>query len=264
MSKRKLDDRERRRLESVISGFVGPAPVIRTFPSLRLNGVDHTWRTPEGPTGPVTLVRQAGKSDEMAVLALPRYARPLLRTNGLLLVWCPRGDLIYVDVYDVLRLPVLGADADAASLPGAAWSSVPALESVQIPARLRGDESTRFSLPAADDGEVFLISSGWGSEPDRPATAIYVWDPMTGTIDVLPQRWFTSEAHDLGYEWIARAGRDQVTGRIVGDGVRVGKFELDASGEDVVEFRGWLGWEWRAGTGPTGAKATRFVVATKF
>ena len=67
-------------------------------------------------------------------------------------------------------------------------------------------------------------------------TVIYVVRPPQQIVDVLPQKWF-QEKFDGLYEWIARVTRDPLSGRLLGDGLRVPPFELADSGCD---FARWL------------------------
>jgi hypothetical protein len=66
--------------------------------------------------------------------------------------------------------------------------------------------------------------------------AIFVFDWVKGEVQVIPQEWFNHGAYDLGYQWIARVAR-MSNGVIVGEGVRLGSFELDETGRQV---KTWL------------------------
>jgi hypothetical protein len=46
----------------------------------------------------------------------------------------------------------------------------------------------------------------------------------------MPQQWWNKSDADFGYQWISRVARDALSGLIVGDGVRIDPFVLDASG----------------------------------
>jgi hypothetical protein len=52
-------------------------------------------------------------------------------------------------------------------------------------------------------------------------------------VQVLPQRWFTANKYEIGRQWIARVVRDPETQRLLGDGVRMGTFQLTEDGCDV-------------------------------
>ncbi len=53
----------------------------------------------------------------------------------------------------------------------------------------------------ADSREEILLL-GNGPSGSSAAASIYVWRPGVGEVEVLPQKWFTGEAFDLGYQWI--------------------------------------------------------------
>ncbi len=86
-----------------------------------------------------------------------------------------------------------------------------------------------------------LVLADYGSERsngfDRMYRAIFAFDFSAGCVSVLPQRWFNEGKYDFSYEWITRVQREPATGRIVGEGIRLGNFRLDASGTQV---EAWL------------------------
>lgn len=49
-------------------------------------------------------------------------------------------------------------------------------------------------------------------------------------VEILPQDWYNFGNFDFGYEWVTRVVRNPQNGKIVGDGIRLGKFQLDNSG----------------------------------
>jgi hypothetical protein len=61
---------------------------------------------------------------------------------------------------------------------------------------------------------------------------ICIWsiDTKSQTIFVMPQRWWNNSDADFGYQWITRVAREHISGLIVGDGIRISPFVLDASG----------------------------------
>jgi hypothetical protein len=65
--------------------------------------------------------------------------------------------------------------------------------------------------------------------PERSDLALLLARPREGTARILPQDWFNAGGYDYGYQWVTRVARDPRTGRIHGDGIRIGPFVLDAS-----------------------------------
>lgn len=253
VSDRTFDEAERKRVEHVIAALVGPSPwYIRTFPLSHI-GANASWAEPGSPTGAAVLKRD-GPVAQRAILAIPMYARPLL-VGELLLCWIERGDLFYAELYDPSALSGLGEHVLSSDPASASWSATPPIASVQMPARLAAGRHSAPRCPRAGDREVFMIARGdRDQQDDEPAASIHIWRPAAGVVEVLPQRWFRADRYDLGYQWITRVGRDPVSARLVGDGIRIGPFELDPTGTELADFRGWFGWEWRRGTGPRGAE----------
>jgi hypothetical protein len=89
------------------------------------------------------------------------------------------------------------------------------------------DEFRRF-------GSVLVIADvGSSAGYDAPVhTAILEFDFQDQTVTSYPQDWFNNASLDFGYQWISRVWRDQ-TGRLCGDGVRIGEFRLDSTGRHM-------------------------------
>lgn len=67
-------------------------------------------------------------------------------------------------------------------------------------------------------------------------TVIWVLHPGEGILEVIPQDWFNASNPDLGYQWVTRIARRPDTGQLLGEGIRLGRFVLDASGRQVAEW----------------------------
>jgi hypothetical protein len=96
-----------------------------------------------------------------------------------------------------------------------------------------------FSFPEElQSVEELLIATALPSTAaDESSLAVFVLYPHAGLIEVLPQRWFTPRKFELGQQWVSRVARDPESHRIVGEGVRIGTFELTDDGKDV---RRWI------------------------
>jgi len=70
---------------------------------------------------------------------------------------------------------------------------------------------------------------------DQMFQAIFVFDWINGQVEVIPQDWFNHGAYDFGYQWIARVARLS-NGAIVGEGIRLGTFELDETGKQIKKW----------------------------
>jgi hypothetical protein len=84
--------------------------------------------------------------------------------------------------------------------------------------------------------ELLLVSSRPARNRDDAACNVYVLYPQAGLVQVLPQRWFTATQYDVGRQWISRVARDPASHRLIGDGVRMGAFELSEDGCDLAEW----------------------------
>ncbi|HOE26576.1 MAG: hypothetical protein IT574_01145 [Candidatus Aureabacteria bacterium] len=71
---------------------------------------------------------------------------------------------------------------------------------------------------------------------DQMCRAIFAFDFRGGRVEVIPQDWFNDGKYDFGYQWITRVARDPDTGRILGDGIRLGFFRLDETARHVDEW----------------------------
>jgi hypothetical protein len=65
--------------------------------------------------------------------------------------------------------------------------------------------------------------------------AIFAFDWLHHRVEVLPQDWFNQGNYDFGYQWIIRVAR-RTDGTIVGDGIRLGSFELDETNRRVKNW----------------------------
>jgi hypothetical protein len=74
------------------------------------------------------------------------------------------------------------------------------------------------------------------SADNKVARAIFAFAWKKRRVEVFPQDWFNTGDYDFGYQWITRVGRRE-DGTIVGDGIRLGSFELDESNRRV---KTWL------------------------
>lgn len=117
----------------------------------------------------------------------------------------------------------------------------PALEHVRLPRLSAGVHEGHTPRTHVDIDELLVLAAVPSRDDDDPALAIYAWEPARGTVTVLPQRWLTPATHDLGYEWVTQVVRNPSTGRIVGDGIRLGTFELD---DDGTRVRTWFTGAW--------------------
>ena len=173
-------------------------------------------------------------------LALNHYCWPFLLPQGRLGLWCNEHRYVRLLAFELDALAafplhdvagwfnkslerVYSATAPLAEME-LPWDLPPGIQSVSVPEELRGVE------------ELLIISSYAGTGKNEPACAVFALRPGNGTLEVLPQKWFTAGEYDIGRQWLTRVARDPATGRLVGEGIRVGKFELNDAGTDVARW----------------------------
>jgi hypothetical protein len=71
---------------------------------------------------------------------------------------------------------------------------------------------------------------------DQMRLCIWSLDTSSGLLTVVPQDWFNEGPYDFGYQWVTRVAQDPVTSQIVGEGIRLGLFRLDASARQVERW----------------------------
>lgn len=84
--------------------------------------------------------------------------------------------------------------------------------------------------------EILIISSTRITRENEEAYTIVALDSNNNIINTYPQKWFTADKFDLGYEWITRITRDKDTGRFIGDGIRIDQFELCDDGMNLLRW----------------------------
>jgi hypothetical protein len=182
-------------------------------------------------------------------LALNTYCRPFLIAPGgasperdLLGIWCPEPGYIRLLCFDPDELKAFSLIEVAGWFKQSTervYSATPPLAELEISSALpAGEHAMEFPKEFHGISEILVVSSHPARDKDDPACAIFVLRPQDGLVQVLPQRWFTPSRYDVGQQWITRVVRDPVSQRIVGDGFRIGMFELNEEGTGVER---WLG-----------------------
>lgn len=231
------------RQQEIIQKAVGPAPWYwKTFPEV--NGASRqplAWRF-HGNDGElaylVTLALQ--HEPDTPRLALNTYSCPFLIPSGKLGIWCPEPNSIRLVCFDPDQLAAFPLTEIAGWFKRSndrMYATTPPIDEFDIPNGLgAGTQKIAIPEPFRALDELMLITSYPAGKPSDPAAAIFVLYPQAGLVEVLPQRWFTAEKCDIGYQWISRVARDPVTHRIVGEAVRTGTFELTDDGCDIATW----------------------------
>lgn len=230
------------RIRALLQQTVGPAPWYwESFPAIRGSAGQHfVWQF-HGTQGALAYLVSLSLSTEPDVprLALNTYVRPFPVDGSKFGVWCPQGKYIRMALFDADELKSF----DFESIAGWFKQSTERIYSATEPVRdfefdgmlPQGTHPVEFPTEFHGIDEMQLVSSYPAKAKSDPHAAIYVAYPQAGLVEVLPQRWFTAETFDIGYQWISRIARDPVTHRLVGEGVRIGGFELTEDGCNLAE-----------------------------
>lgn len=232
----------------------GPSPWYLSSPSAQVHARDGTWTWIEDPKL-ADICHLFSPRDE-AVLTVDFLCYVQQLADDRLLIWHEEGrqqppaiNLNPRIVFDLLTLtalvPVSKPESVAADLRekkdrirfeggcAARYEIVTSIEAgIHAIAPPREFSELHEVLVLADYGPAELSSNYW----DRMSRAIFAFDFQSRQLEVIPQDWFNKGGYDFGYQWITRVYREAATRRILGEGVRLGFFRLDASGTQVEEW----------------------------
>jgi hypothetical protein len=103
-----------------------------------------------------------------------------------------------------------------------------------------GRRSLEFLEPFSDLPELLILAEGLYGRAlvTSPGSrlAIFVIRPSDKSVTVIPQDWFNQGDYDFGYQWPTRVARDPESGRIFGEGIRIGAFRLNEAGNQVEKW----------------------------
>jgi hypothetical protein len=199
-----------------------------------------------GEQGPVGyLVTLNPRSDpKQTVLALNTYCRPFLFSRSMLGIWCPEAPTavhsaphLRIACFEPEKLEPFPLEHIAGWFKQSnerIYSATAPLAEIELSCDLpAGGHSLDVPPELKPAPELLLVSNYPAKSKDEPASAIFRFRPKEGTVQVLPQTWYTAAHYDRGYQWIARVVEDPVSGRIIGGGVRIQNFELAENGCDL-------------------------------
>jgi hypothetical protein len=175
------------------------------------------------------------------VLALNTYCRPFTIGASRLGVWCPEAPSVFTgkpyirvlcfDPENLEKFPLEDVAGWFKQSNERIYSATAPLAEFEISSELPpGEHAIEVPAEFREAQELLIVSPLPAAAKDHPACAIVALNAREGRLRVLPQRWFTAAQFDSGYQWITRVARDSVSGRLVGEGVRIKPFELTADG----------------------------------
>jgi hypothetical protein len=229
------------RLSKLLDSAPGPSPwAFRDIPAYQTSHGPLTWFH----VGNRRMALVDAQKQKMLLTDYYVYAQPTSETE--IIFWAERPRMYdpdrrtgSIEMY-VLNLngllPISGDDAlfsDMNAKNSRFVFEAGLLESCDIPISLpMGKSHFRFPARLASVSEILVLAQNisQGRDERTMTQCIYCLKPQEGTIEVIPQEWFNQGQFDFGYEWITAVARDPLSGRIVGKGMRIGRFVLDATG----------------------------------
>jgi hypothetical protein len=149
--------------------------------------------------------------------------------QGNLGLWYPKNERLKFFIFHPSDLKVFAAEELLANKKAEGFfCHAEPIESFELSSALR-EGIHQQALPQDFPDELLVVSERPAATSDVASCSIFLLNTRQHTVSVYPQRWFTGDRFDLGYQWITRVCRDPESNRIIGDGVRIGSFLLDAS-----------------------------------
>ncbi|MBV9075367.1 MAG: hypothetical protein JOZ10_17210 [Acidobacteria bacterium] len=224
-----------------IEEAVGPAPWYwKTFKSITGNsGNKFAWRLADYGKGRQYVFLENEQGD--LKFAAHTHTRAVPWSPGLLAAWFPVLSETPPQVvcemrivcFDPDKLPTITGPKQSSGRTYYSAGRAPIAEFSIAVGLAPGANPVNIPREFHSEEEVLIVAS-----PGLNATtAIYAVYPKRGKVIVFPQLWF--KGFDEGYQWISRVTRHPSTRRFVGDGVRIGKFELTDEGCHLAR---WIVW----------------------
>jgi hypothetical protein len=233
---------EKARILSAIEKAPGPSPWYwETFPLVVSHSRQRFVWTYHGSSGELAyLVTLALEQEpERPRLVLNTYCVPFPAGPNLLGIWCPEPGGLRVMCFDPDQLPAFPIEEVVGWFKQSndrVYCSAAPLDEFEIGKRYP-EGTHKLEIPECFRSMDELIAVG--SYPARSrsdaACAVYVVYPQAGLVEVIPQKWFTAEQYEVGRQWISRVTRSPGH-HLVGEAVRVGKFQLTPDGQQVAEW----------------------------
>jgi hypothetical protein len=228
---------------SLLQNSTGPSPWYwNTFPLVQSkSGEKYVW-TFHGEQGDLAYLVTLGLESESSRprLALNTFCVPFAIEPNRLGIWCPEPGALRLMCFDPDQLAgfsfnmIVGWFKQSAEKVYSATEPVSELElSMRLP---EGTHKIEVPEEFRTLDELLLVASRAAKTRDDAAASIFVLYPQAGLVQVLPQRWFTLNKYEVGKQWIARVVRDPETQRLLGDGVRMGSFQLTEDGGEIEEW----------------------------
>jgi hypothetical protein len=230
-------------LLELVHSATGPAPWYwETFPRpTGASGKGYEWRF-HGKDGELAYLVSLHLPAEPNAprLALNTYCRPFRLTGDSFGIWCPEGRNLRFVAFDPDSLKSFDFIEIAGWFKNSGeriYGATPPIAEFSLPISLpEGTHPFPFSDEFQSVEEILVATALPSTAADEPSLAIFVLYPHAGLVEVLPQKWFTPRQFELGKQWVSRVARNPDSHRIVGEGVRMGIFELTDDGKDIARW----------------------------
>ena len=235
---------DRARQLAALESTPGPSPWYwKTFPKITAASRQRFAWEYHGDEGELAYLVTLGLEQEanQPRLALNTFCVPFFISNERFGIWCPEPGSIRVMCFDPDRLTAFKFEEIVGWFKlsnDRVYAAAPPLGEFEVSTRL-SPGTHHLEVPEEFRGldELIVAGSYPAKTKNEPACAIFVLYPQAGLLEVLPQRWFTAAEFEVGRQWISRITRDPDTHRLIGEGVRMGKFEIS---EDGCGFERWI------------------------
>ena len=230
-------------LSDLIQGATGPAPWYwETFPTFTgASGKKYGWRFhPQGSDLAYLVTLHLPDEPDKPRLALNTYCRPFVITANSFGIWCPEGRDLRFAAFDPDSLKAFDFMEIAGWFKNSSermYAATPPVAEFYVPTTTAaGTHPFQYPEEFHPVAELLTVTALPSTAADEASAAVFVLYPNAGLVEVLPQTWFTPRKFDLGYQWITRVTRDPESHRIIGDGIRMGSFELSDDGTDMLRW----------------------------
>jgi hypothetical protein len=243
-AKERWQDALDERIQSAMEAAIGPAPWYwKTFPPVTAeNGTRFEWRCLDDleKVGRLITLNPTGKEEDRRLI-LGLYSRPFIVPPNSLGIWFPgagHGHTVELIVFDPKTLTSLSMGEIKESFkdrnPLDGWTrwrrylaSPKPIAKINLDGhRPEGVHKVAFPDVFKTVDELLIVT---GIDPGlRTEAAAVILDvrPVDDQVTVYPQKWYSIDKFDTGYQWITRVWRNPLNDRFMGDGFRISPFEL--------------------------------------
>ena len=233
---------QKSRLLAAIEKATGPSPWYwATFPTVVSHARQKFVWTHHGDSGDLAYLVTLSLEQEPdnPRLALNTFCVPFLIPPNRLGIWCPEPGGLRVMCFDPDQLAAFPIEEIVGWFKQSndrVYSRTAPVAEFEVGRRFP-EGTHKIEVPEAFHtvDEVIAVGSYPARTKAEAASAVYVVYPQAGLVEVLPQQWFTASQYEVGRQWISRVTRSE-DHRLVGEAVRIGKFQLTADGQQVAEW----------------------------